>query len=147
MQYPVPQFTDVEDKIIGSLTIKQFGILFGAGILIFLPYSATKNIYVLVFFCVFVGIPAIGIAFAKVNGRPLYRMFPYVYRFMTSPRLYVFHKESRDFSGEENVKNVEVAPVAEKKVSRETTVSRLREVNTLLEKQAAEEKQLSEQLK
>ena len=27
MQFPVPQFTDVEDKIIGPLTLKQFGII------------------------------------------------------------------------------------------------------------------------
>ena len=32
MQFPVPQFTDVEDKIIGPLTVKQFGILFGVGV-------------------------------------------------------------------------------------------------------------------
>ena len=35
MQFPVPQFTDVEDRIIGPLTIKQFGIVFGAGVVIF----------------------------------------------------------------------------------------------------------------
>jgi hypothetical protein len=42
MQYPVPQFTDVEDRIIGPLTLKQFGIIFGAGVVIFLAIQRPK---------------------------------------------------------------------------------------------------------
>jgi hypothetical protein len=40
MQFPVPQFTDVEDKIIGPLTVKQFFILLVSAAIIF--FSSTS---------------------------------------------------------------------------------------------------------
>ncbi len=44
MQFPVPQFTEVEDKIIGPLTLKQFGIIFGVGVIIFLAMEMMSSI-------------------------------------------------------------------------------------------------------
>ena len=42
MQYNIPQFVDVEDKIIGPLTLKQFLTLLGGGLLVFLFWSMFK---------------------------------------------------------------------------------------------------------
>lgn len=95
MQFPVPQFTDVEDRIIGSLTIKQFGIVFGAGVIIFLGYSTTKSILVAIFLFVLFGIPAIALAFAKINGRPIYNSIGYFINFFMSPKILVFHKQAQ----------------------------------------------------
>lgn len=147
MQYPVPQFTDVEDKIIGILSIRQFGIIFGAGVVVFLVFVATKSIAALVVAAVIVGIPAIGIAFAQVNGRPMYKMFPYVYKFFTSPKLLVFHKEARDFSGQEKVKNVDMTAPVEKVAVKQTPRQRINKVNELLKKKQKEEDELIKQLK
>jgi hypothetical protein len=94
MQFPVPQFTDVEDRLIANLTIKQFGILFGAGVVIFLGYSATKSVIVIVLLSIIFGFPAIAVAFGKINGRPLYATFPMVMQYLTSPRRFVFKKEA-----------------------------------------------------
>ena len=145
MQYPVPQFTDVEDKIIGSLTLRQFGIVFAAGIVIFLAYSATKSVLVLVFFFVLIGVPALAIAFAKINGRPLYKMFPFVFRFLTSPRYLVFHKEA---PGTNEVMPMGNAPAEATAPAprREVTEDRLREVNRLLQQKAREERELIKKL-
>jgi hypothetical protein len=147
MQYPVPQFTDVEDKIIGSLTVRQFGIIFAAGVLVFLVYTVTKSIPVLIIFAIIIGIPALAIAFAKVNGRPMYKMFPYILNFLTRPRVLVFHKDAQNFSGDEKVKNIEVVVPIEKKISKETAQSRIKEVNAILQQKAQEEKDLLKQLK
>ncbi len=146
MQYPVPQFTDVEDKIIGSLTVKQFGIIFGAGVLVFLVYSVAKSVTVLIIAAVIIGLPALGVAFAKVNGRPLYHMFPYVYRFILSPKQLIFHKESRDFLGDEKVKNVEVVVAEAAPVIKESPKTRIHQVNTILRQREAEEQELLKQL-
>lgn len=94
MQFPVPQFTDVEDKIIGPLTLKQFGIIFAAGVVIFLGYSATKSILVLIFLFMLFGVPALGLAFANINGRPVYNTIGYFIKFITSSKQLVFHKEA-----------------------------------------------------
>ncbi len=147
MQYPVPQFTDVEDKIIGTLTIRQFGIIFGAGTLVFLVFMATKSIAAIIIAAVIIGIPALGVAFARVNGRPMYKMFPFVYKFFTSPKLLIFHKEARNFSGAEKVRNVEIAAPAEKTVVKQTPRQRINKVNELLKKKQEEEERLIKQLK
>ena len=87
MQFPVPQFTDVEDKIIGPLTLKQFGIIFAAGVVIFLGYSATKSILVLIFLFMLFGVPALGLAFANINGRPVYNTIGYFIRLRPKTKL------------------------------------------------------------
>lgn len=148
MQFPVPQFTDVEDRIIGPLTIKQFGILFGAGTLVFLSYTISgKNILVGLFFLVFVGLPAIGLAFVKINGRPLYNNLLYFLEFILSPKFLVFHKEADTLSSSVNLKEMKMQSELEdpnlKPKSKETTQDRLKEVQGLLAKQAEEERELA----
>lgn len=147
MQYPVPQFTDVEDRIIGSLTLIQFGILFGTGIVIFLVYTGTKNIALSVIFLLLLGIPALGVAFVKVNGRPLYRSIKFFIRFVLSDKFLIFHKEVYGFGDEVKLKNVDLK-VQESQVPRApkaTTESRLKEINRILEEQARAEEELIKQ--
>lgn len=143
MQYPVPQFTDVEDRIIGSLTIKQFGIIFAAGIIVFLIYSMFKSIPVLIVAAIFVGLPALAVAFAKVNGRPMYRFFGHFIKFFTEPKFYVFHKEARTMSDLTKLKDAEISQkiIFEEKPKGDTK-TRIAEINRLLEQKAQEEREL-----
>lgn len=96
MQFPVPQFTDVEDRLIANLTLRQFGILFGTGVIIFLVFSGTKNILITSLVFLFIGLPALAVAFLKVNGRPLYRTFTHLIKFFIQPRQMLFHKQGLD---------------------------------------------------
>ena len=133
MQYPVPQFTDVEDKIIGSLTIKQFGIMFGAGVIIFLSYSATKSVLVLVFFFLLVGIPALGLAFANINGRPLYNTIGLFIRFLSSPKILIFHKEVNSISNLKGLRDLQiVSSKTEEAPAPQDTKANLKKVQELL---------------
>lgn len=141
MQFPVPQFTEVEDKIIGPLTVKQFGIIFGAGVLIFLAYTVSKSVIVLIFFALLIGLPALGLAFGKLNGRPMYNMMGHFVSFLTSPRVLVFHKQGvlasdKKKNQEENKPQTVVAEqVADPR-------QRLKDVNRLLTQKSQEEKDL-----
>jgi len=92
MQYSVPQFTDVEDKIIAGLSFKQFGILFGVGVLVFVFYSISKSVVAAIILLVFGGVPALAVAFGKINGRPIYRNFFSLLAYVGKPKIYVFHK-------------------------------------------------------
>ncbi len=144
MQYPVPQFTEVEDKLIGSLSLKQFGIVFAGGLLIFAGYSASKSILVLVFFSLLFGIPALGLAFVKINGRPIYLQFKSIISFLTAPKFLVFHKQVLDFSSSVRLKDVELKkPEVQTILTAGDTKSRLKEVREILQKQQAEEEQLA----
>jgi predicted transcriptional regulator len=145
MQFPVPQFTDVEDKIIGPLTVKQFGIIFATGVIIFLGYSATKSVLVLVFLFVLFGIPALGLAFAKINGRPLYNTIGNFVKFLSSPKILIFHKEAYSLK---TVKDAQLAtPVKVEAVPREDTQAHLKQVQEMLTKTAGEEKDLADRMK
>jgi hypothetical protein len=134
MQYPVPQFTDVEDKIIGPLTVKQFGIMFGAGVVIFLTYSATKSILVLVFFFLLIGGPALGLAFANVNGRPLYNTIGLFIKFFSSPKVLIFHKEVNSLSNLKGLRDAQTVSKKEeeKKPTVQDTRANLKKVQQLL---------------
>ncbi len=144
MQFPVPQFTDVEDRIIGPLTIKQFGIIFGAGVIIFLGFSATKSILVTVFLSVLFGLPAIGLAFAKINGRPIYNSIGYFINFFLSPKVMVFHKQATTQKQTGNQKNsTPVATVAPAPVAAPTdTKENLRKIQQLLKETQGKEEEM-----
>jgi len=70
-QFTVPQFIDVESKIIGPITTRQFLILLAAAVIVGISYKLfdfslflTITVVVLVIAAVF--------AFVKVNGRPFH---------------------------------------------------------------------------
>ena len=147
MQFPVPQFTEVEDKIIGPLTIKQFGIIFAAGIVIFLGFSATKSILVAVFLFVLFGLPAIGMAFVQINGRPVYNSIGNFIKFFSSPKILIFHKEAHILTANGKMSDAQLAsPVkVEDKVPQDPQ-AHLKEVQELLRKTGAEESDIAGRL-
>ncbi|HYE22336.1 MAG TPA: hypothetical protein VD998_01965, partial [Verrucomicrobiae bacterium] len=93
MQYAVPQFTEVEDKLIGPLTLKQFLIALGLGGILFF-YWSLFGIGIIFYMAAF---PTLGIGiyiiFKKFNGRPFFAyLFPLI-NFMTSARVRIFKRE------------------------------------------------------
>ena len=70
-QFTVPQFIDIEDKIIGALTVRQFLIMSTGFAFIVLAYKLlifSAFLVVGVFIFIFFG----AFAFIKVNGMPLH---------------------------------------------------------------------------
>jgi len=145
MQFSVPQFTDVEDRIVAGLSIKQFGIIFGAGVLVFVFYTLTKSLPAVILVAVLVGIPAIIVAFAKVNGRPIYASFGNFISFFTHSSVYVFRKQAKSMA-EEQVSKVEVREQKPPASGAEATVVRMKQLNYLLQQQASEEQVLLDRI-
>lgn len=95
-QFVVPQFLDVEAKIIGPITARQFLIMLAVLLIEFMIYS----IFLSVFIMIVLGVPVLGIgvvfAFAKVNGQPFHFIaLNYVQTFW-KPRLRVWDKTLSD---------------------------------------------------
>ncbi len=94
-QYQVPQFIDVEDKIIGPLTLKQFLYLLGgagvAGIayLIFIPF-----LFIIVGLFAFA--VSVALAFYKINGIPLPNILLGAFSYFTKPRLYIWKQDETE---------------------------------------------------
>jgi hypothetical protein len=70
-QFLVPQFIDVEDKIIGPVTVRQFVILIIAVVVSAIAYKLLAFIFFLPLCILLIGVAAV-VAFVKVNGRPLH---------------------------------------------------------------------------
>ncbi len=95
-QFVVPQFLDVEAKIIGPITARQFLIMLGTLLIDFVIYRLFLN----VFFVIALGLPvlAFGIAlsFAKVNGQPFHYMLLSVMQTLRRPSKRVWDKSLSD---------------------------------------------------
>lgn len=90
MQYQVPQI-EVEDKIFGPLTLKQFiFIASGAGI-IFLSLTLFE-MWLVILIAIPVSATAGALAFLKINGRPVPKIVTSMIRYASSPRFYIWKK-------------------------------------------------------
>lgn len=92
MQYAVPQFIEVEDKVIGPLTVRQFLYIVVGGILLLITWSlADLGLFILVAFII--TIIVVAFAFVKINGRPFHVFLVSFIHFYTNPRLRVWFRE------------------------------------------------------
>lgn len=103
LQFTVPQFIDVEDKIIGPITVRQFLIILAGGLLIAISYkifdfSAFVTAGLLIF-----GVSG-AIAFLKINGRPFHFFILNLIQTLRRTRLRVWNNaiaEAYDYIEEE----------------------------------------------
>lgn len=95
MKYTVPQFIDVEDKIIGPLTTRQFLILLLTAGLMFLDF---KLFDFGLFLATAIPTFALGgtFAFFRVNGQPFHFFLLNMVQTLKRPALRVWDKEYSD---------------------------------------------------
>jgi hypothetical protein len=92
MRYQVPQFIDVEDKIIGPLSLKQFFFLAGGGALVLMFFFLFKLAYAIMLSIPVIAISA-SLAFIKIGGMPLLRYISSVVGFAFKPQEYHWKKK------------------------------------------------------
>jgi hypothetical protein len=89
MQFQVPQFIDVEDRIFGPLTLKQFLFLAGAGALSFILFFALQT-------AVWIGASILlmsiagSLAFIKYNGQTMLTTIGFLFRYLWFPKFYLW---------------------------------------------------------
>jgi hypothetical protein len=92
MEYQVPQFIEVEDRVVGPLTIKQFIYLAGGAGL-----CAIFLFYLPLVFGLIVSLPAAGLALAlafyKVNGKPFIEVMESAFGYYTGAKLFLWKHE------------------------------------------------------
>ncbi len=91
MRFQVPQFINVEDKIFGPFTLKQFIYLTGGGGIAFIIWTFLKWWGVL-FILPVIGL-ALALAFYKVNGKTFVEMMESAFKFYSGSQLYTWKKE------------------------------------------------------
>ena len=90
-QFVVPQFIEVEDKIIGPVTVRQFLILLGASLFVFLAYRF-GDFAMFISVLAIVGGGALIFAFVKVNGQDFHYFVLNTIQYFRRPSLRIWHK-------------------------------------------------------
>lgn len=92
MRFEVPQFIEIEDKIIGPLTWKQFVYIAGGLGLIAILYFVLPKIF-FVFLSIPIGVLVFSLAFHKVNNRPFSIFLESFVGYMRKKKLYLWRKD------------------------------------------------------
>jgi len=91
MRFQVPQFIEVESKIFGPLTLKQFIYLAGGAGIIFLLYVILP-FFLVVLLAIPVSAFSLALAFYKVNNQPFVRVIENAIKFFSASRIYIWKK-------------------------------------------------------
>ena len=98
MQFQVPQFVEVEDKIVGPFSLKQFlyvGGAVGASLLLF--FILTFWLWVVL--SVFIIAGGVALALIKINGQPIIKVIMSAIGFYWRPQTYVW-QQKKEKAGE-----------------------------------------------
>jgi hypothetical protein len=121
MQYKIPQNIEVEDKVVGPLTLRQFLILLIAAAIVFVLFLMTpaeiKGVFYM--FAVVIVAIALGIAFFDYGGKHLEQIIFAAFLSFTSPRKRIWKKE----------------PPAEAPASKENAEKEIAEIPIVAQKQ------------
>lgn len=120
-QFVVPQFIEVEDKIFGPITTRQFLIMLVAGTIVFLAYRFA-DFTLFIFLLIFVGGFSLVLAFVKVHGQTFHYFLLNIFQTIRKPSLRIWRKghtkEELDYwrKSDAIIEKIEVvAPLATKR--------------------------------
>lgn len=90
-QFVVPQFIDVEDKIFGPVTTRQFVILLVAGLILFIAFKLA-DFALFIIFLIVIGGGSLIIAFVKINGQSFHYFLLNIFQTMLRPSRRIWNK-------------------------------------------------------
>lgn len=115
MEYQVPQFIEVEDKIVGPLTLRQFIYIAGATgicVVFFVSFS-----FIIAFLLSAPVVALAGaLAFYKVNGKPFIEVLEAGFNYYTGAKLFLWKH------GEPTEKEKKTAAAADAAAAREASL-------------------------
>lgn len=91
-QFTVPQFIDVEDKIFGPITVRQFVILLIDGLILAICYKLVDLALFVVLLAILGGVGLV-LGFVKVNGQPFHYFILNFLQTMQKPPLRIWQKQ------------------------------------------------------
>jgi hypothetical protein len=95
MRFQVPQFIEVEDKIFGPLTLKQFIYMAGGGGLSFIVYSFLDNITLAIVPIIIIMGISFTFAFYKINNKPFVNVVEAAFKYYLGGKLFIWKKEQK----------------------------------------------------
>jgi hypothetical protein len=92
MQFKVPQFLDIEDKIFGPLTFSQFVYLVGGAGLCYVIFKLLGLLFGIIPILIIAGI-ALALTFYRPNNKPLVNMVESALKYSMQSKLYVWKRK------------------------------------------------------
>jgi len=93
MEFPVPQFIEMEAKIVGPLTWRQFIYVGGAGVTLFFLWFIIKNLFWFIMIAVFLGGGGLAFAFLPIAGQPLPTFLKNFLLYSVGTKIYLWQKK------------------------------------------------------
>ena len=94
MQFKVPQFLDIEDKIFGPFTFRQFIYLAGGAGLCFVLYRVLGLLLSVIPILIIGGLAA-SLTFFRPNNKPFINMLEAGFKYFTQSKLYIWEKNRK----------------------------------------------------
>lgn len=135
-QFVVPQFIDVEDKIIGPITIRQFIVMLVGFLIIAISYKLFDFSLFVTFGLLSFAISGI-FAFLKINGRPFHYFILNLFQTFKRSRLRVWHNDFLLAGNDYGIKENHFAPAAPAVLNKHYTASRLAELSLIVDTKGA----------
>lgn len=113
MQFKVPQFIDIEDKIFGPFTFKEFAYMAGGAGMIFIVYKLLP-LWIGIFLILPIAALTIMLVFVKINTKPFIYYLEAAFNYFISGKLYLWKqrlvksgdKQEEDVVSQTNISNV-----------------------------------------
>lgn len=92
MRFQVPQFIEVEDKIFGPFTLKQFVYLAGGAGAVVACFSFLPKILAL-FISAPIALLSLALTFVKINNKPFIYVIEAFFKYYIGEKLYIWKKQ------------------------------------------------------
>src|SRR3989344_6372217 len=130
-QFVVPQFIDVEDKIFGPITTRQFIILLSSGLLLFIVFKLADTA-LFIFLTALIGGAALVLAFVKINGQPFHYFLLNIVQTVRRPSRRIWYKSFTKDELKESIKFGKVEMVEAVKEVPRVSYNRLRDLSLVV---------------
>jgi len=127
-QFVVPQFIDVEDKIFGPITTRQFIIMLSSGLLLFIVFKLA-DIALFIFLAALIGGATLVLAFVKINGQPFHYFLLNIVQTVRRPSRRIWYKSFSKAELVESIKSGKVVIVEAVVEVPRVSYSRLRDLS------------------
>lgn len=134
MQFKVPQFIDVKDKIFGPFTFQQFAYLAGGAGIIFVIYKVLP-LWIGIFIMIPIAILTVLLVFYRINNRPFIFYLQAGVTYLVSNKLYVWKQRLVKPNTNKDQDNSTKAPDVISVVPMTSTSNKLRDLSWSLDVQ------------
>ena len=104
MRFQVPQFIEVEDKIFGPFSFKQFIYLVGGAGIAYALYRLLPLFIAILFIVPILGLAG-ALAFYQMNGKPFIHTLEAGFHYLNKKKLYLWQKSKPEDTTSSNTKN------------------------------------------